>query len=197
MNGSRAERSLESELSEGGFLVNVVGSVNDQVFAFGHVGWFVAAGRVYFTDEGFAGSGSLVKCDVPDAALPFAPTFGGNILFNVVVGVPGFGDDGARHRVVVQADDGVGACLWVACEPVAGSIPVEPSRATPRLIDSLHDALFNAWGDGGRVGGVLVGEVAHGAFPAFSLGWSCYFVCLRILIVARCRRACLWFRAFS
>ena len=190
--------SLEPELSEGGFFVAVVANcVNDQVFAFGHVGWFVAAGRVYLSDEGFAVSDRLKECDAPDAVVPFAPAYGGDILFNIVVGVPGFSDDGARLRVVVQADGCVGARLRVACEPVAGGVPVEPSWATPRLADSLHDALFNAWGDGGCVGCVLVGEVAHGAFPAFSLGWSCYFVCLRILIVARCRRACLWFRAFS
>ena len=180
--------SLESELGEGGFLVNVVASVNDKVFVFGHVGPLITAGRVYFADEWFADSRNLVKCDVPDAAFPFAPTFGGDILFNIVVGVPGFSDDGARHRVVVEADGGVGARLWVACEPVAGGIPVEPSGAASCLVDGLHDALFNAWGDGGCVGGVLVGEVAHSVSPpAFSLGWSCFVVCLCILIVARGR----------
>ena len=90
---------LESELGEGGFLVAVVvAAVVRVMFRFGHVGWFVAAGRVYFSDEGFTGSCGLEECDVPDAALPFAPTFGGNILFNIVVGVPGFGDDGCSHR---------------------------------------------------------------------------------------------------
>lgn len=190
-------RALESELCEGGFLTVIANCVNDQVFRLGHVGFLVAAGRVYFADEGFADSRHLVKCDAPDTVVPFAPTYGGDILFNVVVGVPGFGNDSARQRVVVEGDGGVGACLRVACEPVAGGVPVEPSRAAPRLVDGLHDVLFNAWGDGSCVGGVLVGEVAHGTFPAFSLGWSCYFVCLRILIVARCRRACLWFRVFS
>ena len=134
--------SLESELGEGWFLVNVVvAAVVRVVFRFCHVGAFVASGRVHFADEGFAGSGSFVKCDVPDAALPFAPTFGGDILLDIVVGVPGFGDDSARYCVVVEADGGVGACLRVACEPVAGGIPVKPSRATPRLFDRLHDAL--------------------------------------------------------
>ena len=187
---------LESELCEGGFLVAVVvAAVVRVVFRFCHVGWFVAAGRVYFADEGFAGSVSLVKCDVPDAALPFAPTFGGDILFNIVVGVPGFGDNSARRRVVVEADGCVGACLWVAGEPVAGGVDVEPSRATPRLVDSLHDALFNAWCDRERVGGVFVGEIAHGVSPpAFSLGWSRCCACLRILIVARVLGACLRFR---
>lgn len=114
---------LESEVGEGGFLVNIVVGVNDQAFCFGHVGWFVAAGRVYFADEGFAGSGSLVKCDVPDAALPFAPTFGGDILLNIVVGVPRFGDDGARNRVVVEADGCVGACCgWRASQLQAASM---------------------------------------------------------------------------
>ena len=165
---------LESELGEGWFLVAVVANcVNDQVFCLGHVGAFVAAGCVYFADEGFAGSGRFVKCDVPDAALSFAPTFGSDILLNIVVGVPGFGDDSARYCVVVEADGGVGACLWVAGEPVAGGIPVEPAWATPRLVDSLHDALFNVWGDGRCVGGVFVCEVTHGV-ALFS--WSrCMF----------------------
>lgn len=154
---------LESEVGEGWFLVAVVvAAVVRVVFRFCHVGRFVAAGRVYFADEGFDGSGSFVKCDVPDAALPFAPTFGSDILLNIVVGVPGFSDNSARHRVVVEAGGGVGACLRVAGEPVAGGIPVEPSRAASGLVDGLHDALFNAWCDRERVGGVFVGEVAHG-----------------------------------
>lgn len=178
---------LESELGEGGFLVNVVGSVNDQVFVFGHVGRFVAAGRVYFADEGFAGSGSFVKCDVPDAAFPFAPTFGGDILLDIVVGVPGFSDNSARRRVVVEADGCVGACLWVAGEPVAGGVDVEPSRAPSGLFDGLHDALFNVFGDGRCVGGVLVGEIAHGVSPpAFSFEWSCCFVCSHCSTWAAC-----------
>lgn len=169
---------LESEVGEGGFLVNVVVGVNDRAFCFGRVGWFVAAGRVYFADEGFAGSGSLVKCDVPDAALPFAPAYGGDMLLNIVVGVPRFGDDGARNRVVVEADGCVGACLWVACESVTGGIPVELSRAASRVVDSLHDALFNVWGNGCCVGGVFVGEITRGvSSPVFSFGWSCCFVC--------------------
>lgn len=47
-------RGLESELGDCGFLVNVVASVNNQVFRFGHVGLFVAAGRVHLDNEGFA-----------------------------------------------------------------------------------------------------------------------------------------------
>lgn len=156
---------LESEVGEGGFLVNVVVGVNDQAFCFGHVGWFVAAGRVYFADEGFAGSGSLVKCGVPDAVLPFAPAYGGDILLNFVVGVSRFGDDGARNRVVVEADGCVGACLWVACEPVAGCFDVEPAWVAPGFVDGAHDAVFDVWCDGGRVGGVLVGKVTHDIFP--------------------------------
>ena len=148
---------LESEVGEGGFLVNIVVGVNDQAFCFGHVGWFVAAGRVYFADEGFAGSGSLVKCDVPDAALPFVPAYGGDILLNIVVGVPRFGDDGARNRVVVEADGCVGACLWVVCEPVAGCFGVEPAWVAPGFVDGAHDAVFDVWCDGGRVGGVTGG----------------------------------------
>ena len=159
-----AGRALESELGEGGFLVNVVAHcVNDQVFCFCHVGRFVAAGRVYLNDEGFAGSGGFVKCDVPDAALPFAPTFGSDALLNIVVGVPGFGDDGARRRVVIQADGCVGARLRVACEPVAGGIPVEPSRAASGGEDGAHHAVLDVRGDGG-VGVGVVGVVDHGVF---------------------------------
>lgn len=157
---------LESELGEGWFLVTVVvAAVVRVVFRLCHVGRFVAAGRVYFADEGFAGSGSLVKCDVPDAALPFAPTFGSDILLNIVVGVPRFGDDGARNRVVVEADGCVGACLWVACEPVAGCFDVESAWVAPGFVDGAHDAVFDVWCDGGRVGGVLVGKVTHDTFP--------------------------------
>lgn len=68
--------ALESELGEGGFLVNVVGSVNDQVFCLGHVGAFVAAGRVHLDDEGFAASCGLEECDTPDAVVLFAPADG-------------------------------------------------------------------------------------------------------------------------
>lgn len=68
--------SLESELGEGWFLVNVVASVNDQVFVFGHVGAFVAAGSIHLDDEGFVAPCGLEECDAPDAALPFAPAYG-------------------------------------------------------------------------------------------------------------------------
>ena len=89
--------------------------------------------------------------------------------------------------VVIEADGGVGACLWVTGEPVAGGIPVKPSRATPGLVDRLHDATFGIWCDGERVGGVFIGEVSHGVSPpVFSFGGSCCCACLRILIVARC-----------
>lgn len=114
----------------------------------------------------------------PDAALLFASAFGGGILLSIVVGVPRFGGDGARRCVVVEAGGCVGACLWVACEPVAGGIPVVPSRAASCVVDCLHGALFNVWGGGCCVGGVFVGEVTRGVFsPVFSFGWSCCFVC--------------------
>ena len=159
---------LESELGEGGLSWRVQRRRGDVWPVAGEIDWDDLNAFFDFREE----------LHPPDASFPFAPTFGGDILLNIVVGVPRFGDDGARHCVVVEADGCVGACLWVACEPVAGGIPVEPSRAASRVVDCLHDALFNVWGDGCCVGGVFVGEITHGvSSPVFSFGWSCCFVC--------------------
>lgn len=79
---------LESELCVGGFLVNIVVGVNDQVFCFGHVGLFVAVGRVHLDNEGFAISCVLEECDALDAGLLFAPAYGFRVdVADVVCGL--------------------------------------------------------------------------------------------------------------
>ena len=155
--------SLESELGECGFFVNVVGSVNDQVFCLGHVGAFVAAGRVNLDDEGFAASCVLEECDAPDAALPFAPADGFHVDVANVVCHPRLRDDDAGRLVVVECDGGGGVGFWVSCEPVARSIVVEPFVASAGGEDGAHHAALNVRGDGG-VGVGVVGVVDHGVF---------------------------------
>lgn len=64
----------------------------------------------------------------------------------------------------------------MAGELVAGCVDVEPARFASRLTDGAHRAVFNVRCDVGRIGGVLVGEVTHGAFSflwrLFSSGYS-------------------------
>ena len=168
-------RALESELGEGVLLVTVVvAAVVRVVFRFGHVGRFVAAGRVHLEDEGFAGSGSLVKCDVPGAPLPFAPAYGFHVDVTDVVCDPRLRDHNAGRLVVVEADGSVGARLRVTSEPVAGCIVVEPFVASAGGEDGAHHAVLDVRGDGRvRVGVVTV--VDHGQQP-LSWGDWCFFL---------------------
>lgn len=126
---------LESELGEGGLSWRVQRRRGDV--------WPVA-GEIDWGDlDAFFDFGEELR--PPDASFPFAPTFGGDILLNFVVGVPRFGDGGARSCVVVEADGCVGACLWVVCEPVAGCFDVEPAWVAPGFVDGAHGAVFDVW----------------------------------------------------
>ena len=172
---SLQSRRSESELGEGGFLVAVVvAAVVRVVFRFCHVGAFVAAGRVHLDNEGFAASCVLEECDAPNASLPFAPTFGGDILLGIGVGVPRFGDDGAWHCVVVECDGGGGVGFWVSGEPVARRIVVEPFVASVGGEDGAHHAVLDVRGDG-RVRVGVVSVVDHGQQP-LSCGDGCFFL---------------------
>ena len=157
-------KCLESELGEGGFLVAllVIAAVA-QVTTLPRLsaGTVVAAGRVHFDNErSVLHKRPFIERDTPDAAVPFAPTLSESFDSAILP----FFNDGARHRIIVELNGGVGARVVVAGEPVAGRFDVEPVRFAACLVDGAHDAVFDVRGDGGRVGGVLVGEVTHGSF---------------------------------
>ena len=137
---------LESELGEGGLLVNIVVGVNDRAFCFGHVGWFVAAGRAHLDNEGFAISCVLEERDAPDAVLLLPPACGFHVGVADAVCDPRLRNDDAWRLVVVKRDGGGGVGFWVSCEPVAGCIVVEPARVASGLVDSAHDTCFDGRG---------------------------------------------------
>ena len=75
-----------------------------------------------------------------------------------------FFNDGAQYRIIVELNGRVGARVIMAGKPVAGRVDVKPAWFAPGFVDGAHHAVFDVRGDGGRVGGVLVGKVIHGAF---------------------------------
>ena len=163
---SLQSRRSESELGEGGFIVSllVVAAVA-QVAPFLRLSaWQLAAARRIHLENNRPvlpiWTFPFVENDTPDATVPFAPTLGDSLNSTILP----FLDDGARHRIIVELNGGVGARVVVAGEPITGAFNVEPVRFAACLVDGAHDAVFDVWGDGGRAGGVLVGKVIHGVF---------------------------------
>lgn len=133
---SLQSRRSESELGEGWFIVSllVVAAVA-QVAPFLRLSaWQLAAARRIHLENNRPvlprWTFPFVENDTPDAAVPFAPTLGDSLNSTILP----FLDDGARHRIIVELNGGVGARVVVAGKPVAGRVDVKPAWFAPALL---------------------------------------------------------------
>ena len=193
---SLQSRRSESELGEGGFIVSllVVAAVA-QVAPFLRLSaWQLAAARRIHLENNRPvlprWPFPFVENDTPDAAVPFAPTLGDSLYSTILP----FLDDGARHRIIVELNGGVGARVVVAGKSITGAFNIEPVRFAASLVDGAHDAFFDVRCDGSRAGGVLVGKVIHGVFAflwrLFSSGPVAERVFVALVYVLATSRSC-------
>lgn len=141
---SLQSRRSESELGEGGFIVSllVVAAVA-QVAPFLRLSaWQLAAARRIHLENNRPvlprWPFPFVENDTPDATVPFAPTLGDSLNSTILP----FLDDGARHRIIVELNGGVGARVVVAGKPITGAFNIEPVRFAASLVDDAHIGLL-------------------------------------------------------
>lgn len=106
--------------------------------------------------------------------------------------------DGARRRIIVGLNGGVGARVVVAGKPITGAFDIELVRFAAGFVVGAHGAVFDVWCGGGRTGGVLVGRVAHGvvlfAWLRYVFAYSHCITrvgCAPVVLCARMGRLCV------